>query len=361
MNRQRTVVLALLVAAVVAVLWIARSSGPQGSGSTPTAVSPAAPLGTGRARPRPAGTSTRTGDSRDPASEPQSTGQTLFTSKWGSGPGDLGRERPQEGNPMGPMSLSMDGKGRVYVLDEVNGRIVRRGADGKPDTTFRTDLIAPQDMAVAEDGSTVVLDRFVDKQVVIYDESGRVRADIPIAGDGVDDVGAVTGVFTDGDDIYVEREHASLVKIGDTTGQLAEPRTEIPGRPSRDGQLFLNAGITDAQVGRVYVSAIDRATSQHRFTRELRLRSFVQNIVLLDSDLAGTIYFAAIVEPEGGQAVVLLTCLEPLKGTPVGGAVLPVNTMPEETFRDIVVQNEGGVMYALRSEQGVTYIHYDCE
>ena len=360
MNRQRIVVVALLVAAVALVLWISRSPEKQGSGATATAVSPAAPLGS-RGKPRPAGTSTRAGSTRDPASEGPSAGQTLFTAKWGSGPGDLGRERPEEGNPMGPMSLSVDAKGRVYVLDEINGRIVRRGADGKPDTTFRTDLIAAQDMAVADDGSAVVLDRFVDKQVVIYDESGKVRADIPIVGEGVDDVGLVTGVFTDGNDIYVEREHGPLVKIGDTSGQLAEPRAEIPGRPSRDGLLFLNAGITEAQAGRVYVSAIDRATNQHRFTRELRLRSFVQNIVLLDSDLAGTIYFAAIVAPEGGDEVVLLTCLEPLKGTPVGGAVLPVNTMPEETFRDIVVQNEGGVMYALRSEQEVTYVHYDCE
>ena len=159
----------------------------------------------------------------------------------------------------------------------------------------------------------------------------------------------------------VAERFRALVKLGDTSGNLALPRTELPGRPSRDGTLFLNAGITDAQVGRVYVSAIDRSTNNHRFTRELRLRSFVRAIVLLDSDLAGTIYFASEVEVEGGGEVVLLTCLEPLKGTPVGGAVLPVNTMPEETFRDLTVQNEGGVLYAQRSEEGVTYVHYDCE
>ena len=32
-----------------------------------------------------------------------------------------------------------------------------------------------------------------------------------------------------------------------------------------------------------------------------------------------------------------------------------------QTFRDLVVQNEGGVLYAQRTEQGVTYVHYDCE
>ena len=361
MNRKRTVVVGLLLAALIVALFVAtRGPSPGGASGAVTAVSPAAPLRPGRTKPRPSPSAAGT-TGRDPASEGPSTGQPLFMAKWGSGPDELGRERPSEGNPMGPMSLAVDGKGRVYVLDEVNGRIVRRGADGKPEAVIPSNLIAPQDMAVAADGSTVVLDRFVDKQVVIYDESGKLRADIPIEGEGIDDVGLVTGVFTDGSDVYVEREHGPLVKVGDTSGQLAEPRTEIPGRPSRDGQLFLNAGITEAQTGRVYVSAIDRATNDHRFTRELRLKSFVHAIVLLDSDMAGTIYFAAAVEVEGGQEVVLLSCLEPLKGTPVGGAVLPVNTMPEETFRDIVVQNEGGVLYAQRTEQGVTYVHYDCE
>ncbi len=62
-----------------------------------------------------------------------------------------------------------------------------------------------------------------------------------------------------------------------------------------------------------------------------------------------------------GDEVVFLTCLEPLKGLPVGTAVMPANTLPEETFRDLVVLDEGGVIYSLRSETGVTYTRYNCE
>src|SRR5262249_1188111 len=101
--------------------------------------------------------------------------------------------------------------------------------------------------------------------------------------------------------------------------------------------------------------------NQHKFTRELRLNSFVQMIVLLDTDNTGTIYFAAQVDTGDGQEAVLLSCLEPLKGIPVGGAVLPANTLPEESFRDLALLDDGGVMYALRTEQGVTYSRYDCE
>ena len=47
-------------------------------------------------------------------------------------------------------------------------------------------------------------------------------------------------------------------------------------------------------------------------------------------------------------------------GSSVGTALLPANTMPEESFRDFVVLDEGGVLYALRTEAGVTYYEADC-
>jgi len=261
---------------------------------------------------------------------------------------------------MGPMSFAVDARGRVYVLDEVNGRIVRHAPDGKAESATPIALRTPQDIAVADDGSMAVLDRFAGKEVAVYDESGAMKGELPLEGTGIDDTGAVTGVFVDGKDVYVEKEHGPLVKIGTTSGAKADPRTEIPGRPSRDGLSYLNAGITDAEAGRAYVSSIERATGQHRFTRELRLKSFIRSIVLLDSDKTGQIYFAAEVGPPSGEGSVLLTCLEPLKGVVVGNAVLPENTLPEETFKDLTVLDGGGVLYAVRSEQGVAYQRYDC-
>jgi hypothetical protein len=285
----------------------------------------------------------------------------VFFSPWGgSDKSQVGRERLEEGNPTGPMSLAHDGKGRVYVLDQVNGRVVRYGADGKPEGSSEVKLLAAQDVAVGGDGSMAVLDRLSSKAIALYDESGALRGELPIEGEGVEETGLLTGVFVDGNEVYVEREHGPLVKIGDTSGKPAEPRSEIPGRPSRDGLSYLNAGIISAPDGRAYVSSIERATGEHRFTRELRLRAPIRAIVLLDSDKSGTIYFATEIDQETGGQAVLLTCLDPLSGIPVGNAVLPANTMPEETFRDLTVLDEGGVIYALRSDKGVSYLHYDC-
>ena len=288
--------------------------------------------------------------------------EVVFSSPWGGETLDqVGRTRPSEGNPEGPMSFAVDGKGRVYVLDQVNGRLVRRGADGKPEAAIPIEAKAAQDLAVGADGSAAVLDRFSSKSVSLYDEKGTFVGELPLAGEGIEEPGLVTGVFVDGKDVYVEKEHGPLVKLGDTSGKPADAQTELPGRPSRDGLSFLKAGLIEPAFGRVFVSSIERATMAHRFTRELRLDAAVQMIVLLDSDKSGLIYFGAQVERSPGDEVVFLTCLEPLKGVPVGTAVMPANTLPEETFKDLVVLDEGGVMYALRSESGVTYQRYDCE
>jgi len=206
-----------------------------------------------------------------------------------------------------------------------------------------------------------LMDRFTEKSITLFDRSGKPIGPIPLVGEGVSEPGDLTGVFVDGADVYVERQHGPLVKIGDIKGNAAAARTEIPGRPSRDGLSFLNAGIIDAQAGRAYVSSIERATMQHRFTRELRLEGKLLSIVLLDTDRSGVIYFAPQMAPPGSeQEVVTLTCLEPLKGQPIGTAVMPANDMPELTFRDMAVLDGGGVIYALRTESGVTYQQYHC-
>jgi len=284
--------------------------------------------------------------------------RALFSS-WGGGERDLGRDQPGEGSPSGPMSFAVDSRGRVWVLDQVNGRVLRFNK-GEVEATLPLDRRTAQDLAVADDGSVAVLDRFGDEDVVVYGPDGSLVGSIPLAGEGIDGPGYVTGVFVDGTDVYVEHEHGPLIRIGDTKGAPAEPREQIPGRPSRDGKSYLKAGITDAAAGRTYVVSNARPSQEHRFTRELRFDASVWAILLLDTDLSGTIYFAVQID-EGSEHVVVLTCLDPLTGVPQGSAILPANTLPEESFRDFVVLDEGGVVAAMRSEKGVSYERHDCE
>lgn len=365
MDKKR-LALGLGIGAIVAGIAVARGCSPDprknGRGPKDSSATTVANNGEKPAAPIPGGEPiTIVVDAGVKDAEAAKGPDVFFSATWGSGHLDqLGHSRPSEANPEGPMSVNVDAQGRMFVLDQVNGRILRVGPDGKPQGVIPLkQQEAAQDLAVSSDGNVAVLDRFTSKSVVMYDQNGNALGELPLEGEGIDETGLTTGVFVDGNDVYVEKEHGPLVRIGTTDGKPASDRGEIPGRPSRDGQSFLNAGLIDPLAGRMYVSAIDRATMQHRFTRELRHGVPIHGILLLDSDKLGTIYLATLVEQNETEKLIL-TCLEPLKGYPTGSAELPVNTLPEESFRDLVVLDDGGVIYSIRTEQGVSYQRYDC-
>lgn len=287
----------------------------------------------------------------------------VASAAWGSGRTDIGREVPEEGNPEGPMSFAFGPDGSLIVLDQVNNRLARYDKDGSRLSDTNLDSVYPQDVAVGQDGTTAVLDRLKDKNVTLLDPEGRPVGSLPLEGEAIGETGGITGVFVDGDDVWVEREHGTLVKVGKTDGTVAEEPEEMPGRPSRDGTLLLTAGIVEAPAGRIFVSAIDRGTRDHQFTREIRLEDAVLYLVLLDSDKLGTIYVAGVIgspEPPPGNVQVQLVCLEPTTGAPIGGAFLPASDLPDETFRELVVLDEGGVVYAERTSEGIVYRVYHC-
>ena len=292
----------------------------------------------------------------------------LVNAGWGAGLFELGRERPAEGNPEGPMSFTLDGSGNPIVLDQVNGRLVRYSKDGKPLDAIPVAQQAPQDLAVSRSGSLAVLDRLAGKSVAVMSKDGKLQGELPLAGKNIDNTGAVTGVFVDGENVYVEREHGPLVKVGDTSGKPDPEQPEIPGRPTRDGLSFILANLVEPEAGRLAITSIERKSLQHRFTRELRLGETVVGLVLLDTDRSGVIYLGTLSEKVMGPnpaapatGYVHLICLDPLQGTPIGQAQLPANETPEESFRDFAVLDGGGVVYAHRTEQGVTYQRFDCQ
>lgn len=278
---------------------------------------------------------------------------------WGGGDDALGRHRPDEANPEAPMSLVRDGRGGAMLLDQVNARVVHVDASGKRVGAFKIPSRGAQDLAVADDGTVAVLDRLGEKDVKLFDANGKPTGVLPVEGKGIAESGSVTGLFTDGKKIYAESEHGTLTLLGTTDGQTAD-RSQIPGRPSRDGTSYLSAGITSAPEGRLWVSAITRATNQHRFTRELRMGTPVPSLLLLDSDTRGTIYLAMLAMPQENDPMILLSCLAAKDGTPTSTMQIPANTMPEETFRELTVLDGGGVLHAEMTESGVVYKRYDC-
>ncbi len=304
-------------------------------------------------------------EAEEPAEEegPATVRTGVARAGWGSGRGELGRIRPDEANPEAPMSLAEGTDGSVVVLDQVNRRLVRFDREGEEAGTTPLSMEAPQDHAIAADGTTAVLDRLVDRTVTILSPDGQTLGSLPVEGEGIPEGGGVTAVMIDGEDVYVERENGPLVRIGDTSGRAADERAEIPGRPTRDGLSFLLAGLIEPAAGRFYVSSIERSSREHRFTREITLPLFLRQITLLDTDNAGIIYVAVAGTPYGADEEVeegRLLCLAPGDGSTIGATPLPANTDPDETMREMIVLATGGVLYSMRSDEGVAIGFFDC-
>ena len=280
-------------------------------------------------------------------------GQVVARFGWGSGDDNLGRDRPREGNPEGPMSVTIDSKGTTSVLDQVNRRVMRVDSAGRRLAPIELPLQAPQDLVVARDGTTVVKDRLVDKSIALLSPEGVLRGELPLLGKGMPEGGAATGVFTDGDSVYVERTHGDSVRIGSLAGVKDLERPEIPGRPARDGRSYLTASVAS---GKVLLTVIDASTRAHRFTRQYSLARPVTSLVLLDADVHGVVYVGAMV----GREAVQVVCVDALDGHPMGTTSLPASPSADEAFRELAVSDDGDILALLRDEAGAELRRFRC-
>lgn len=125
---------------------------------------------------------------------PSAPSDGVIRASYGSRPGELGRNRPEEGNPEGPSSLAFAGHDLV-VLDQVNERGVRYDTRGNVVGTFDAPSTA-QEIAIGPDGTMALLDRLGNKNVTLTDPSGKKIGELPLTGD----TGLYTGVVFDGKD-----------------------------------------------------------------------------------------------------------------------------------------------------------------
>ncbi|AKV04050.1 hypothetical protein AKJ09_10713 [Labilithrix luteola] len=275
--------------------------------------------------------------------------------RWGSGSGELGHERPAEGNPEGPMSFARAGD-ELVVLDQVNRQLVRFDGSGRVVATTNVSRTT-QDLALAKDGSAVLLDRLGGQNVTVIDARGRTIGELPL-GSRAGEPGLVTGVFVDDRTIYVEKEHGSLVPIGTLDARAVDPNApSLAGRPSKDGALLLMAGLSSPIEGRAFVNATDRKTGALRFARTIQFPRPAQSIALLDSDGRGTIYLGIAYDSPPTTSV---ACLAPGDGHVIGRVTLPASAAPEESLRDLAVGDDGTIVYAVRTDDGVEYRSATC-
>jgi hypothetical protein len=263
------------------------------------------------------------------------------------------------------MGITLDGAGHLLVLDQVNRRIQRFDAStGRLLSALPIQSETAQDLLADAQGRTHVLSRLgASPGIEVYDENGKLTGRLSVVGGKVSEAGSVTGLFRGSDGIYVESQHDDLVRVADGQGKQSSLTETLPGRPSRDGRLYLKAGIIDKQQGRVYVQAhgLDLKLA---WETPLGFPSPVLHLLLLDSDKAGHIYLGAEVgqeDPTTHAVTDLATLVARLDGQGTLGGVLtlpPTTSEATETFRPLTVDDEGVIYQMVHGPNGVTVTAY---
>lgn len=375
MSRNRVIAVGAILCVALLAFFLLRGGAQADAVAVDGAQKPeeAAATATSSGRSRPAA-SAGVAQAGKASETPTEQGRVYVQGAWGSGPDQFGRHNVPESNPEGPLTISVDSQGNTYVMDQVNGRILRFDKDGKPLEPFKVTQQAPHDVVPTSVGTTLVMDTTGDRTIAVLDKNGNLTGELPITGKHLpeDESGLASGVFADAEGVYVEREHAKTFRVGDAAGNPDPNRPLLDGRPSRDGTSLLSMGMVQALQGRFWVRSKDRQSGQLKFMREYTLPTPIMALVFLDSDPTGRIYAAARVGRElpinpadggsgggfGEQSLQLL-CLD-ATGEPRKVLALPANTMAEESIRDLAVRDDGTILYMFRSEEGVKILQYSC-
>ena len=277
---------------------------------------------------------------------------------WGSGPDELGARAANESNPEGPMAI-VAANGELVVLDQVNARVVRFGADGAARGTIPIAPDTAQDIAVGPDGRVAVLDRVTDGQLHYYDERGELVGQAPVVGGPLTESGGTTGVFVDAGGVYIEREHGEVVRVLGPDGTPDPDRPTLPGRPLRDGAGSTQALLGDRAAGLATVRVFDRAADLV-WQRSVRFPAPILTLVMLDSDLAGRVYLAAHLAVESPHPPFELTAerivvvrLDARTGADLGSIAIPPPPPADETLRPLTVDDAGTIYQLLPGPRGV--------
>ena len=262
------------------------------------------------------------------------------------------------------MGLTLDSKGGLLLLDQVNRRVLRLRGDGTPGAPLALGSDTVQDLAVGPDGQIAVLDRLGHPPGVdVLDPGGRRLRRLPVVGGRIKEGGAITGIFYGPGGQYVETDNDDLVRIADANGNPTDLEQTVPGRPSRDGKLYLKAGIASRPAGRVYVQAHHK-DRKLVWETPLNIGRPVLQILMLDSDSAGNVYLGAEAgreDPQTHKMVDLATVVLRLsqQGQLTGALLLPPTTAAAaETFRPLAVSPDGRVYQMVPGPGGISVTVY---
>ena len=165
--------------------------------------------------------------------------EVLLDLPWGTEGTALGRLDADESAPMGPMSFAVGPGGELFVLDQVNYRVLGFTPEGEH---VQLTLGEPtyQDLALAHGGELLVVDRLVQSSIAVMDRAGVEVGEYEFVGEGIPEGGGVTATFVRDDGVWLEFAHTYLVRVLDEELQPC-PEEVVPGRLLPDGARVVAA------------------------------------------------------------------------------------------------------------------------
>lgn len=287
----------------------------------------------------------------------QDVPEIVVRAPWGSAVGDLGRRGGDESAPEGPMSFAVTAEWDVWVLDQVNRRIVRYGAGGSVVDLLPVDLDTYQALAVAPGGELVLMDRLAAGIVRVIDPAGALLGEAPLVGPGIEEGGGTTALFAREDGIWVEYDHRRSVRVLDAGFREPAQRRVLPVRPLDAGTAAGHARLAGPASVEVWTTdpAGDAVTAQ----RTIGFDEQVARIVTLASDDRGDIVLAVHLmteDPARGFAVVH-EALVVLVLDPALALRRRIVTAPSvgawEQFEEFEVTADGAIWQMAFVEEGV--------
>jgi hypothetical protein len=300
-----------------------------------------------------------------PAPGSRARRKVWLEARYGPAADQLGKEVPAgEGEVFPPQGFATTADGQLVVLDSAKHRLAFFDAGGRMQRTLPIEgLVAPADVAVAGDGTLVVLDHegVATKGLLMLYPDGRKKAELPQLQGAL-----ATGLYTVGEDIYLTKEGLTTLKAGETDGSASDETPglyddpddgTIPGHVAPDGRTVVSAGIDSEARGEFFVTAIRGEPPEHLFTRHYQVPAPLLAIPYVQSDGQGDIYVVLVY---AGQR--MLACLDGQRGDAVGLVALPAPTGSTSgtPFREYSVVASGGLVYQQLSDDGSTYAWFDC-
>ena len=207
---------------------------------------------------------------------------------WGKGAEQVGRRSEPESAHEGPMAIALGRDGSLFILDQVNGRVLRREANGSFAAPIAVRATA-QDIR-ADGAGIAVLDRLGAQTLQRFDRDGRSLEERPLSAYGVAQAGGTTGLFDDAEGaLFIEESLAGQGRrvVHGLSGEV------LAGRPSHGSDSLVTAAITQRAAGDLEVRGMARDGTV-RFTSPLSVGRAILSIALVDPDREGRIYVGVI-------------------------------------------------------------------